>query len=110
MSLKYYFLKLQFIDSLISKKATGNQKALANKLQISRSGLNKLLNEMREIGFPIEYSHKRQTYYYKNNGRMVKTLFKEEVTNEEMKKITGGFFATIYGTNTTADKMEKLNC
>ncbi len=109
MSLKYYLLKLHFVDSLISKKATGNQKTLANKLQISRSGLNKFLNEMREVGFPIGYSHKRQTYYYKKNGRMVKTLFEEEINDEEMKKITGGFSYTIDGTNITANKIEKIS-
>ena len=77
MSLKLQLERLRYIDSLIRRKATGNQQALADKLQLSRSGLNKLLKEMREMGFPIRYSHQKQTYYYEQDGRMVETLFIE---------------------------------
>ncbi len=90
MSLKNYLQRLQFIDSLISKKATGSQKVLAEKMRLSRSGLNKLLNEMKEAGFPIRYDHQKQSYYYENSGRMVPTLFQEELSREEMKKALGG--------------------
>lgn len=86
MSLKRYFQRLKSIDALIRKKATGNQTALARKMHLSRSGLNKLLHEMKEMGFPIKYDHIRQTYYYENEGRLVKALFEEAASaNDEMK-------------------------
>lgn len=99
MSLKRYLQKLRYIDHLIGKKATGNQRLLADKMQLSRSGLNKLLNEMKEIGFPIKYDHMRQTYYYEHEGRMVESLFKEELSMHEMEKLTGGKVRTMYEYN-----------
>jgi len=96
MSLKRHLQRLRFIDALIRKKATGNQKALAGKLHLSKSGLNKLLNEMKEMGFPLKYDHKRQTYYYECEGHMVETLFEEETSKEDLKKITGGLFVSTY--------------
>jgi hypothetical protein len=96
MSLMHYLEKISVIDSLIKRKATGDQKGLAVKMQISRSGLNNLLNEMRQLGFPIKYDHRRKTYYYEENGRMVSSLFIkdelhiEELKENDLKQILGG--------------------
>lgn len=95
MSLKRYLQKFRFIDYLICKKSTGSQKELANHVGVSISTINEYLNEMKEAGFPIKYCHKRQTYYYEKNGRMVDSLFSEELTREDMKKLSGGF-AEVY--------------
>jgi len=81
MSLQRYLQKLRHIDALIKRRATGNQKQLAVKMRLSRSGLNKLLNEMREAGFPIKYDYINQTYYYELNGGMVQDLFKKEFSS-----------------------------
>lgn len=90
MSLSRYLQKLRQLDFLIGKKATGDQKSLARRMQMSRSGLNALLNEMKEIGFPIKYDHIRRTYFYEKNGSMVEALFEEELSKEKMKNIHGG--------------------
>jgi len=84
MPLKTYLERLQLIDSLIRRKATGNQHTLSKKVRLSRSALNKLLNEMKELGFPIKYSHIKQTYYYESNGKMVKSLFIQEQPDLEI--------------------------
>lgn len=88
MSFKRYLQKFQFIDYLIRKKATGNQKDLAGKVGLSLSAINEYLSEMKEVGFPIKYSRKRNTYYYEKSGQMVDSLFHEELDAEEMRKIT----------------------
>jgi hypothetical protein len=75
MSVLRYFKKLQLIDSLIRRKATGNQKQFAEKILMSRSMLNEYLKEMKELGFPINYCKQKKTYYYEEEGSMVKKLF-----------------------------------
>ena len=91
MSLKRYIQKIRFIDCLIGKKMTGNQKELANKTGLSISALNNYLNEMKEMGFPIKYCRKTQTYHYEKNGHMVTGLFSEELNKDDLKNLTGGF-------------------
>jgi predicted transcriptional regulator len=91
MSLKRYISKLHFIDYLIRKKATGNQRDLAGKVGLSLSGVNEYLREMKDLGFPIKYSRKQGTYYYEKNGQMVDSLFYEKMGKEQMKKVVGGF-------------------
>ena len=90
MSLKRYLNRISFIDCLIARKSTGNQKNMAVKIGVSVSTLNEYLNEMKEMGFPIKYCHKSQTYYYEKNGRMVSNFFVEQIDKEAAKDITGG--------------------
>lgn len=97
MSAQHYLKKFKFIDCLISKKSTGSQKKLAKKIDVSVSTLNEYLHEMKELGFPIKYNHSLQTYYYEREGKMVDSLFNEDLNDNDMKSIIGGtsiFFAT----------------
>ncbi|UKJ07502.1 hypothetical protein [Solitalea lacus] len=98
MAIIKYFKKLQSIDSLIRRKATGNQEEFALKLNMSRSMLNEYLREMKELGFPISYCKSRNSYYYARNGKLVNTLFDNEVEKEELRHYKGGlgtFFFTF---------------
>lgn len=90
MSLQKYLQRVQFIDKLIRKKATGNSDFLAKKLNLSKSGVEKFIHEMKEVGFPITYCRKRKTYLYEQEGRMVEKLFFEDMDETEMKKTEGG--------------------
>lgn len=45
---------------------------------------------MREMGFPIKFSRQANTYYYEENGEMVKCLFNKYdnvLSREEMKNV-----------------------
>jgi len=75
MAILRYLAKMHYIDNLIRRKATGNQKEFARKLGISRSMLNEYIKEMKELGFPIGFSRKKNTYYYLEEGHMVDKLF-----------------------------------
>ena len=75
MSFLRYYRKMQLLDSLIRRKATGNQRTFAKKAGMSKSSLNLYLNEMKEMGFPICYSKEKNSYYYLEEGRMVSSLF-----------------------------------
>lgn len=90
MSLQKYVERVQFIDNLIRKKAAGNATVLAKKLNLSKSGVEKFIQEMKEVGFPITYCRKRKTYLYEHEGKMVENLFTEELNDTEMKKVNGG--------------------
>ena len=90
MSLIRYIQKLQLLDKLISRKSTGNQISFCKKTNMSRSLLNNYIKEMKELGFPIEYDKKRQTYYYSEEGRLTPNLFIQEIGRTEMNQKTGG--------------------
>jgi len=90
MSILRYYKKLQLIDSLIRRKATGNGQEFARKTGMSKSMLNEYLKEMKEMGFPIHYCRKRHCYYYEQEGALVKSLFESKMEKEELKQYTGG--------------------
>jgi biotin operon repressor len=55
---------LQRIDHLIRTAATGSPKSLADRLGISECSVYRLIDDLKEQGFPIEYDKCRQTYRY----------------------------------------------
>ncbi|HTN08418.1 hypothetical protein [Agriterribacter sp.] len=67
--------RLQYIDYIIRRKATGNLRTFAEKNRLSKRGLAAVLQEMREMGFPVKYSRQLNSYYYEEDGEMVKCLF-----------------------------------
>lgn len=75
MSLSHYLKRLEFIDFLTRKKATGNLQVFAKKNRLSKNGLLCFLKEMKDLGFPIKYSRALNSYYYEKDGQMVKSLF-----------------------------------
>jgi hypothetical protein len=93
MAILRHFRRLQFIDYLIRRRATGDLKSFAVKNRLSISGLSIVLQEMREGGFPIKFSRSLNTYYYEEDGELVKCLFIKKGTplsHEEIKNIAGG--------------------
>lgn len=90
MSIIRYIKKLELLDSLIRKKATGNQEEFCRKAKMSRSLLNNYINEMRELGFPIDFDRKRGTYYYTEEGKLVSRLFERKMDQDEFRNIEGG--------------------
>lgn len=85
-----YIKKIEFLDSLIRRKATGNQSEFAKKARMSRSTLNEYLNEMKQLNFPIKFDRSINSYYYEHDGRLVKSFFEEIISKEEMKHYKGG--------------------
>lgn len=90
MSILRQFKRLQYIDLLIKKRATGSLETFAEKNHLSKSGLAAIINEMKEMGFPIKFSREFNSYYYEENGEMVKCLFVQAgqiLSREEMSAI-----------------------
>lgn len=57
-------LPIELQGNRLSYKATGNADRLSQKLSISQWQTFRLLNHLREIGFPIVYCRTTETYYY----------------------------------------------
>lgn len=75
MSILRYIQKVEFLHTLIRKKATGNREDFAKRARMSKSMLSEYLQEMKKLGFPIKYSREQSTYYYEYDGTMVDSLF-----------------------------------
>ncbi|MEL7222190.1 MAG: winged helix-turn-helix domain-containing protein [Bacteroidota bacterium] len=64
----YLLLRLH---ALIQRKGTGTPKALARRLNISRSALFRYLEMLESFDAPIAYCRHRQSYYYEEDFEFV---------------------------------------
>ena len=64
MNLHDRFLQLNRLCDLVRRKATGTPNQLAEKLQISRGTVYKLLEELESYGAEIEYDRSRKCFYF----------------------------------------------
>jgi DNA-binding transcriptional regulator GbsR (MarR family) len=71
------------MDYFIRKEATGTSDEFAEKIGISRSTIMENLREMKELGAQLNYCHKRRSYYYENEFRLV-------VGDSSKQRIVGG--------------------
>jgi predicted DNA-binding transcriptional regulator YafY len=55
---------LQRLDYFIRTRSTGSPSQLADRLEICERDVFRLLNDLRDQGFPIAYSREDKTYYY----------------------------------------------
>ena len=69
MAIETYFERISRIDRLIRLKATGSPSNLAQKLEISESGLYRYIGYMRLLGAPIIFCKSRNSYVYEDNGK-----------------------------------------
>jgi predicted DNA-binding transcriptional regulator YafY len=68
---KAFLARLQTIDELIQKKNTGNAAGLANKLNISQRTVKEYIAVMKELGAPIYYNRKINSYCYHQKGSFI---------------------------------------
>jgi len=68
--------RLEYIDYLISSNATGTPKQLSSKLKICDRAVYLHLNLMKELGAPIKFSRKKNSYYYTREGRLSFKFYK----------------------------------
>ena len=66
-----YISRLERIDQLIRQERTGNAPAFARRLEISVRQLYNLIEELKDLGLPIEYCRTRQTFYYRVHCRII---------------------------------------
>lgn len=62
---------MKHIDALTKKAATGSPMSLCKKLSISKSTLYRIIQLMKALDCPIEYSRSRGTFFYYEEGQFV---------------------------------------
>jgi hypothetical protein len=82
---------IERIDQLIRLKATGSPKMLAEKFAISESSVYRMIETIKELGAPVEYSLVCQSYIYTEEVNFLCGFFSRELSQAEYRKVNGGF-------------------
>ena len=82
--------RIQKINRMIKSARTGTPKEFADELGISESHFYRYIEELHEMGVPIQYSRTRRTYYYENNTELSLTYSLKIISEKGAKEITGG--------------------
>jgi hypothetical protein len=82
---------IERIDQLIRLKATGTPKVFANRLNISEASLYRLIDTVKEMGAPVEFSIRHQSYVYAKEVNFMCGFFLKELSYNEAQNINGGF-------------------
>jgi predicted DNA-binding transcriptional regulator YafY len=84
---------LQRAHKLISQSFTGAPEAFSRRLGISERRLYEVIDEMKAMGAPIEYSRIRRTYYYRRICEAkIECTFRCLSDEEEQKIYAGNVF------------------
>ena len=67
LSVISYIERINRVYRLVRMERTGSRDELAAKLRVSRRTVNNYLEELRLMGAEIEFSRRRNTYYFANN-------------------------------------------
>lgn len=70
MKIDLYASRLQNMNNLIRRKATGNPEKFAEKIGISKSNLTLYLDYIRAKGIQVIYDKERQSYCYEMDGEV----------------------------------------
>ena len=90
---------LRKMHKLIELSHTGSPERFAKRLGISERRLYKLIEEMKDIGAPIDYSRKTETYYYTKAIQVSIACSFRCLSNDEKESISAGnklFFNFLY--------------
>ncbi|NLR78251.1 hypothetical protein [Chitinophaga eiseniae] len=90
MAILKHINRLKYMDFMIKRRATGDLDSFARKNGLCKRAMTGVIGEMKELGFPIKYDRARNTYYYEEEGQMVRSLFSKEgrlLTNDQLRTI-----------------------
>ncbi|MCU4173521.1 hypothetical protein [Carboxylicivirga sp. N1Y90] len=58
-------------SALIDKETTGPAEQFAKRIGTSRTCIFQLLEEIKELGVPITYDHRKKSYCYSSDKKLV---------------------------------------
>lgn len=98
MNFRKYIERIKYLDELIRKEKTGSPEELAGRLGISRAQLYNTIDYLKAEGLAINYTRKRNTFYYTSDQKLEIAFSLKVVAEEENKVISGGnnFFSPIF--------------
>ena len=83
--------RLKQMNRLIRDEKTGTPEEFAISLGVSSSHLYRCIDEIKELGAPINFSRSRKTYYYEYDFEMKVSYSIQLITEQTAKKVFGGF-------------------
>ena len=83
--------QIERLDQLIRFRSTGTPKNLAKRMKISEASLYRLIDTMKDMGAPIEFSIYYQSYIYASDVNFKCGFFHKELSLQEAQNINGGF-------------------
>ncbi|MDR2144838.1 MAG: helix-turn-helix domain-containing protein [Tannerella sp.] len=85
---------LQKAHRLISQECTGTPEEFARKLGISQRRLFVIIDEMKDMGAPVEYSRMNRTYYYSKDCEAKLFCSFQCLSEKEKNDTFAGYFLT----------------
>ena len=76
--------RFEWLDQLIRQEKTGNPPALASRMGVSVRQLYYLIDELKDLGLPIDYSRTRKTFYYRSKCKLVFILKVVHLSGKEL--------------------------
>lgn len=83
--------RLKRMNRLIKEEKTGTPEEFATRLGVSSSHLYRCIDEIKELGAPVNFSRSRKTYYYEYEFEMRVSYSIQLISEQSLKKIVGGF-------------------
>ncbi|MBW8323717.1 MAG: bacteriocin [Prolixibacteraceae bacterium] len=83
---------IERIDQLIRLKSTGTPKKFAQRLDISEASLYRLIETIKGMDAPVEFSIRYQSYVYSDEVNFMCGFFRKELSYNELQKVNGGFY------------------
>ncbi|MBF8964381.1 HTH domain-containing protein [Pontibacter sp. FD36] len=90
MNFRKYIERIKYLDELIRKERTGTPEELASRLGVSRAQLYNIIDELKTEGLAINYTRKRNTFYYTSNQKLEIAFSLKVVSEDENIKVFGG--------------------
>ena len=85
--------RLKKLDALIQQSKTGAPDEFADRLGLSRSQLYNILEELKDLGAPIEYNRSLRSFYYRESFQIVTVAYVQFITPQGAERIYGGKIA-----------------
>jgi biotin operon repressor len=83
-------LRVKKLDKLIQSRKTGTPEELASRLELSRSQLYNILEELKDLGAPIAYCRRLRSFYYSESFQITIVAHLEFITPQGAERIYGG--------------------
>jgi predicted DNA-binding transcriptional regulator YafY len=99
-----YLDRISMMHKLVTRQKTGTPEEFARQMNISRTTLYELIDELRSRGVPIAYSKSAKTFFYRQPYDIAVTCSLRPLTLNEEKENSGGikifskilFFRTLH--------------
>jgi biotin operon repressor len=92
-----YAERLNRMNRLLQKRATGSPSQFAESIGVSRTRLYEIIDELKSYGAPIVYDKSLSTFYYDQPFDVSVSLSLKPLRPDDAKKSHGGaFFSSAY--------------